>query len=68
MNGRWIKILAGGVWTLSYLPQKMSVLWSCDIANLYQTSENVCSSDVSAISVLVYSPCGYCPSGTSEYV
>ena len=65
----WFKVLAGGLFgVFSDLHLKKSVLWVCSIANLNQISENVCSPDVSASSVLVYSLCGYCPSGTSEYV
>ena len=35
-----------------------SLRWVCKMASLKQTSENVCSSDVSASSVLVYYVCG----------
>ena len=52
----------------SALHRKMSVLWVCNMVSLKQTSENVCSLDVSASSVLRCSVCSYCPSGTSEYV
>ena len=46
----------------------MSVLCVCIIATCIQTSEKVCFLDVSTNLVLVYSVCGYCPYGTSEYV
>ena len=54
---------------ISDLHWKMSVLWSCDFVNLFTHREiHVCSSDVSASAVLVYSVCGYCPSETWEHV
>ena len=63
-----LKYPLASVWAFYDFYRKMSVLWVCNIANLNQKSENVCSPDVSASSVLVYSVHGFCPSGTSGYV
>ena len=59
-NTRW-----GCLWAFSNLHRKLSVRWVCNILSLKQTSENICSPDVSTSSVLVYFVCGYCPCGTS---
>ena len=63
-----LQYLLGVFRTCSDLHRKMSVRWVCKMVNLKQTLENICSLDVSASSVLVYSVCGFRPPGTSENV
>ena len=69
MDGPCVEILVGGCsGAFSDLHGKTSERCVCNFAGLTQTSEIVCSPDVSANSMLVYSACGYCSSVTSKYV